>query len=90
MLGTGQGCRWLRFKPLNQSRDLYLSVSNIPSEASAINQSWEFHSHLLFEKKKNKNLKVSWFYFDVEKVLLSKSQEGLWDEKEAGPFPPCF
>lgn len=54
MLGTGQGCRWLRFKPLNQSRDLYLSVSNIPSEASAINQSWEFHSHLLFEKKKIK------------------------------------
>lgn len=38
-----------------------------------------------WEKKK-----TTWFYLAVGKALLLKPQGGLWDEKEAGPFPPWF
>lgn len=69
-----------------QSMDLYLSLFNIPSEAQAIILGVSLSPLSLKKKKK----KVSWFYLAVGKVLILKPQGGLWDEKEAGPFPPWF
>lgn len=74
-----------------QSRDLYLSACNIPSEAPATIQPQSFTLVLWF----NKIIIIiiinqSWFHLNVENELLSKSQGGLWDRKAPGPFPPCF
>lgn len=71
-----------------QSRDLYLSVSNIPSEATAINQSWSFT--LIFWLKKiilRSILVLSWCR---KKSFFRNLRKGCGVRKKQVPSLPVF